>query len=85
MGSAMVIQIHQNDFCKIRIFTICRIFFFLHIKSSNSTITELLHHTHLIWLYLNKIGLLHHKLFSKCFDGRPAAAELDEITKPTSS
>jgi len=46
---------------------------------SNSTILELLHHTHLIWLH-NKIGLLHHKLFSKSFNGRRTAAELVEIT-----
>ena len=52
---------------------------------SDSTTTDLLHHTHLIWLYLNKIRLLHHKSFSKSFNGRPAAAEQVKVTKPTST
>ena len=32
------------------------------------------------WIHLNKIRSLHHKLFSQSFNGRPAAAELAEIT-----
>ena len=76
MGRAEVFQIRQNDFLQDKNFHNLQNFFFPPIKSrSNSTITELLHHTHLIWLHFNKIGLLHHKLFSKSFNGKPAAAE----------
>ena len=72
MGGAKVIQVCQNDFLQENFYNLQN-FFIQPVKSGNSTITELLHHTHLIWFHLNKIGLLHHKLFSKTF--RPIVAD----------
>ena len=41
--------------------------FFFH-----SIMTELLHHTHFIWLYLERTRWVHHKWFSKSSNGSEA-------------
>ena len=64
---AKVIQIRQKDFLQDKnIYNLQNLLLSL-IKSFNSTITEILHHTHLVRLHLDKIGLLHHRSFFKSF------------------
>ena len=55
-GRAKVIQIRQKDFLQDKNIYDLQNLFLLLIKSFNSTITELLHHTHLFRLHLDKIG-----------------------------
>ena len=47
--------------------------FIFHVLSILSK-TELLHHTHFIWLRLIKTGLLHHRWFSESFNGNLATS-----------
>ena len=68
MSRAKVIQTPQKDFLQDKNIYNGRIFFFRLLSLSIPQLyTDLLHHTHLVWLHLDKIGLLHHKLFSKSF------------------
>ena len=63
MDSATMIQICQNE-----------LFLFIFQVLSIPSKTELLRHTHFIWLRLIKTELLHHKWFSENFNGSTATS-----------